>query len=114
MSPSNPDSQWSTYESGFYGTRYIQQQSTIVLGKSLRRMRAVIDVATNRIYLTGPGEYDLSSIMPPGTQTIQCVDAPSGHMVIPCDLYEQIDEPRGVKREVMSFPVETEEIVIDN
>ena len=77
-------------------------------------MRAVIDVATNRIYLTGSGEYDLSSIMPPGTQTIQCVDAPSGHMVIPCDLYEQLDEPRRVKQEVRSLPVETEEIGIHN
>ena len=80
----------------------------------MKRMRAVIDVATNRIYLTGPGEYDLYSIMPPGTQTIQCVDAPSGHMVIPCDLYEQLDEPRGVKQEVRSFPVETDEAGTDN
>ena len=86
----------------------VESNVPLLLGKeSLKRMRAVIDVAANRIYPTGPGEYGLSSIMPPGTTTKQCVDAPSGHMVFPCDLYEQLDEPRGVKQEVRSSPVET-------
>ena len=49
--------------------------------RSLNRKRAILDLVDNK---TGPGTYDLSKAMPPGTQTYQLKVAPSGHLLLPC------------------------------
>ena len=46
--------------------------------------RAVIDFDKMLMYFVGPGDYDLSRSLPPGTDCYQCELAPSGHLVIPC------------------------------
>ena len=59
---------------------------------STRRCRGIIDTNTLVLYLCGPGDYDLSTSLPPGTESIQCEIAPSGHMVIPCSDFEALDK----------------------
>jgi len=59
---------------------------------ALRKNRAIIDFSTMMMYFTGPGEYDLSRALPPGTDCFQCELAPSGHMVVPCCEYD--DKPK--------------------
>ena len=54
---------------------------------ALRKNKAIIDFSTLKMYFTGPGNYDLSRALPPGTDRFQCELAPSGHMVIPCCEY---------------------------
>ena len=55
---------------------------------ALRKNRAVIDFDENMMYFLGPGEYDLSKALPPGTDCYQCELAPSGHLVVPCCEHE--------------------------
>jgi len=52
--------------------------------RSLRKVRALIDFQTLRMYLLGPGDYDLAAAMPPGTDVIQLELGPSGHLCMPC------------------------------
>ena len=58
---------------------------------SLRKSRAIIDLNTLRLHMCGPGNYKLEDMLPPGTEHIQCVLAPSGHMVVPCGEYDALD-----------------------
>ena len=49
-----------------------------------RESKMIIDTARNKVYMVGPGDYDLERALPPGTTTFDCVTAPSGHMMLPC------------------------------
>ena len=55
---------------------------------ALTANRAVIDCHTNKMYFLGPGDYDLEKAMPPGTDVFQAERAPSGHLVLPCCMYD--------------------------
>ena len=46
---------------------------------ALRKNRAIIDFDKMLMYFVGPGDYDLSRSLPPGTDCYQCELAPSGH-----------------------------------
>ena len=50
----------------------------------LRKNRGVLDLNTLKLYFLGPGDYDLATAMPPGTDCFQCEIAPSGHLALPC------------------------------
>ena len=55
---------------------------------ALRRNRAVLDFNTLQLHFCGPGNYDLQTGLPPGTESFQCEIAPSGHIVLPCCEYD--------------------------
>ena len=56
----------------------------------------IIDTITNRVYMCGPGNYDLEACLPPGTQRLDCTYAPSGHMMLPCaEFARAASEPQG-------------------
>jgi hypothetical protein len=59
--------------------------------QSLRQARTIIDTETNKLYMLGPGDYDMMKIMPPGTTVVQLEESPSGHLMMPCDQYNQFD-----------------------
>ena len=59
--------------------------------QSLRRARTIIDTETNKLYMLGPGDYDIMKVMPPGTTVVQLEESPSGHLMMPCDQYHQFD-----------------------
>ena len=46
-----------------------------------------------QLHLCGPGEYDLATLLPPGTDSFQLEVAPSGHLVLPCCEYEGTTAP---------------------
>ena len=52
--------------------------------QALRSNRTILDMNTLKMYFLGPGDYDLTRGLPPGTDCFQCELAPSGHLVIPC------------------------------
>jgi hypothetical protein len=54
---------------------------------SLRKNRAILDCNTMQLHFCGPGDYDLPSTLPPGTDSFQLELAPSGHLVLPCCEY---------------------------
>ena len=56
---------------------------------ALRRNRAVLDLNTLELHLMGPGDYELSDALPPGTDTYALNLAPSGHLLLPCGMFEQ-------------------------
>ena len=75
---------------------------------TVRGCRGIIDTNTLRLYLLGPGDYDLAKALPPGTECIQGELSPSGHFVIPCDSYDkEIPEKGGIDSPVtrVSLPV---------
>ena len=57
---------------------------------ALRRNRAVLDFNTLQLHFCGPGNYDLQTGLPPGTESFQCEMAPSGHIVLPCCEYDAV------------------------
>jgi hypothetical protein len=59
---------------------------------SLRESRGIIDTSTNRLYLVGPGDYDLGKLLPPGTACVQCEYSPSGHMMMPVNYFTELDQ----------------------
>ena len=60
--------------------------------RSLHDSRAIIDTMNNRLYLVGPGDFDLLKSLPPGTSCVQCQYSTSGHMMMPVDAYEGLDQ----------------------
>ena len=70
----------------------------------LRKNRAILDFTTLKLYFAGPGDYNLESAMPPGTDTYQCELAPSGHMVLPCCEYEDNEKQSEGSLTLMAKP----------
>ena len=40
------------------------------------------------MHFPGPGDVNLDKALPPGTDTFRCLEAPSGHMAIPCSEFK--------------------------
>ena len=59
--------------------------------QALRSRNGILDLKNLQLHLCGPGEYDLQTCLPPGTESFQCELAPSGHMVLPCCNYAGVD-----------------------
>ena len=55
---------------------------------ALTTNRAILDCNTRMLHFCGPGDYDLTKLLPPGTDSLQLEIAPSGHLVLPCCDYE--------------------------
>jgi len=58
---------------------------------SMANRRGVLDMVTNKLHFLGPGDYDLAPALPAGTETFQLTVAPSGHLLLPCDHYQDFD-----------------------
>ena len=54
---------------------------------AMRQMRGILDMYNNKLHFVGPGDLDWS--FPPGTETFDLIEAPSGHLLLPCNLYSQ-------------------------
>ena len=61
--------------------------------RTLENLRAILDVDRRMMHLPGPG--DVQIILPPGSRSIPLEKAPSGHLVMPIDHYDQIPTQRG-------------------
>ena len=56
--------------------------------KSMKNKRTIIDTVNNRMYFCGEGPIEIR--VPPGTDTYQLVQAPSGHLMLPVSDYPQL------------------------
>ena len=65
--------------------------------ESLQRRRGIIDLVNFQVHLCGPGDLDLSKALPPGSESFPCVRAPSGHMLLPCCKYAEVDKDQSGK-----------------
>ena len=54
---------------------------------SLGKLRAVTDSFTKRLYLVGPGGYEIR--LSPGSQMFQLEESPMGHLMLPCSKFGQ-------------------------
>jgi hypothetical protein len=61
--------------------------------KSMEEHRAVIDITRKMLIFPGPGDVEIK--LPPGSIEIQLEKAPSGHLVIPVDSYENLVKRKG-------------------
>ena len=97
---------------GTYETPTIPNSSLpALLGlNACRESRMLIDTVTNRVYMMGPGNYDLEQMLPPGTRSFQCTLAPSGHLMLPCACFNQqraAQQSGGLRMEpTLSLPVQ--------
>ena len=71
---------------------------------ALRKNGAILDLRTLKVYFTGPGDYDLMTALPPGTESFQAEIAPSGHMVLPCCEFGPKDTPEEHTLTLVSRP----------
>ena len=83
-----------TYSRGIFETPTVSySKSPALLGlRSLRQRRCLIDLNTLQLHLCGPGDYNRSQVLPPGTDSYQCLLAPSGHLLLPCGEFQGLDE----------------------
>jgi hypothetical protein len=83
-----------SYSSGTFDTPCVSNsQLPGLLGlNSLEGNRGLIDFITGKMYFLGPGDYNLDSVLPPGTECFQLRKAPSGHLVLPCNHYDAFDK----------------------
>jgi len=59
--------------------------------KSLEENGAVLDIAQNKLYLLGEGDYDLMSCFPPGTKCFELQRSATGHLVLPSGRYKDVE-----------------------
>ena len=68
--------------------------------KSMKEKRCLIDTFTGRIYLVGPGGYELK--LSPVSVQHDLVESSAGHLMLPCSCF---DSPMKHREEVTSFIV---------
>ena len=56
--------------------------------KTMRNNRAVLDMVNLQLHFCGPANINLT--LPPGTESFQLEISPSGHLVLPCTNFEDI------------------------
>jgi hypothetical protein len=61
---------------------------------SLIGNRGILDFNTLQLHFCGPGDYDLLPTLPPGTDSYQLRQAPSGHLLLPCGHFNKLDKQK--------------------
>ena len=68
--------------------------------RSMKAKRTLIDTFTGRVYLVGPGGYELK--LSPGSVKHDLVESSAGHLMLPCSCF---DVPMNAYEEVTAFIV---------
>ena len=68
--------------------------------RSLRKMRALIDCFTGRLYLIGPGGYQIK--VSPGSETYELVESHAGHLMLPCSDFQDNSKATTETTQVMT------------
>ena len=55
--------------------------------KSLKRMRAVLDCFSNKLYLIGPGDYHIE--LSAGSRVYDLEESHAGHLMLPCSRFQR-------------------------
>ena len=82
------------HSSGSFETATVRKSGLpgIIGLASLTNRRAILDMNTKQLHFCGPGDYDLVKMLPPGTESFQLKEAPSGHLLLPCNHYKSCDK----------------------
>ena len=75
-----------------------------------RRRKVLIDCNDMKMYMLGPGEYDLLPLLPRGTSVIQGQVAPSGHFVIPIDHFSKAQGNGPIQSDGITLSVTKESV----
>ena len=78
---------------GTYTTPTINGQSNVtgILGLlAIRGRQGIIDTGNNKLHFPGPGGAQIQ--LSPGSETYDLLDAPSGHLLIPCCHYDKLKQ----------------------
>ena len=59
--------------------------------ETLENQLCILDHVHHKLYCCGPGDFDLKTCLPPGTEEYQLTHAPSGHLILPTDKYAEFD-----------------------
>ena len=62
-------------------------------------IRDSLDTVHGRLYFLGPGDYDLMSMLPPGTECFELQKSTSGHLILPMTHYEELDMTKKTAKE---------------
>ena len=80
-----------TYKSPIVNDLGSEHPVPALLGlRTLIEQRAILDFTTMQLSFTGPGTSRIE--FSPGTDTFQLIQAPSGHLMLPCCEYQRADE----------------------
>ena len=73
--------------------------------KTMRNNRAVLDMVNLQLHFCGPAGINLT--LPPGTESFQLEISPSGHLVLPCTNFENIQHnpPNPLRDTAVVLPV---------
>ena len=73
--------------------------------KTMRDNRAVLDMVNLQLHFCGPADINLT--LPPGTKSFQLEISPSGHLVLPCTNFENIQRnpPNPLRDTAVVLPV---------
>ena len=64
----------------------IQRHGRGMLGRrAMKEKRAPIDTFTGRVYLVGPGGYEIR--LSPGSQMLDMEESQMGHLMLPCSRF---------------------------
>ena len=78
---------------GTYTTPIINGPSNVtgILGLlAIRGRQGIIDTGNNKLHFPGPGGAQIQ--LSPGSETYDLIDAPSGHLLIPCCHYDKLKQ----------------------
>ena len=59
---------------------------------ALKQQRALIDCHANKLFLVGPGGYQLK--LPPGSEGLNLIQIPSGHLLLPVTEWQKIGKAK--------------------
>jgi hypothetical protein len=71
--------------------------------RSLRKLRALIDCFTGRLYFIGPGGYQIK--VSPGSETHELVESHAGHLMLPCSEFQDNSKVTKEAMQVMNAHV---------
>lgn len=73
--------------------------------KAMRNNGAVLDLVNLQLHVCGPADFNLT--LPPGAKSFQLEISPSGHFVLPCTNFENIQHnlPNPLRGTAVVLPV---------
>ena len=94
------------FKGGTFTTPTVQDSNLpgLIGLSALEKMRTVLDLTTGTIHFLGPGDHTIDAALPPGTSSFKLSKAPSGHLLLPCTYYQDIDaQAQKVDKDEMSL-----------
>ena len=89
---------------GTYTTPIINEPSNVtgILGLlAIRGRQGIVDTGNNKLHFLGPGGAQIQ--LSPGSETYDLIDAPSGHLLIPCCQYHGLKKDQRPEKDLTLY-----------